>query len=70
MIRAGTFDTRTPQQALAAALGGQVLGPSTIAVASRLVVVSPLGVVRVDGCAVGMWSDGADVLAARIGAVA
>lgn len=70
MIRAGTLDTRTPQQALAEALGGTILGPSTIAVGSRLVVASPLGVVRVDGRAVGMWSDGADVLAARIGTVA
>jgi hypothetical protein len=59
-------DTRSPQQRLADTLGGRILGPSTILFAGRLVVASPLGVVRVDGCKVGRWSDGTDVLAAAV----
>lgn len=63
-------DRRSPQQALADALSGTILGPSAIRVGTRLVVASVRGVVRVDGHPIGMWSDGADVLAARFRAVA
>ena len=66
MIRAGQ---NSPQQALAAALGGRILGPSTIQVGAHLVTVSPLGRVRVDGAPVGAWSEPTAVLAARVGAL-
>jgi hypothetical protein len=65
MIR--THDT-SPQQALALAIGGTIAGPSTIVVGSRLVTVSPLGVVRVDGVRIGRWSEPTGVLAARYAA--
>ena len=57
-------DRRSPQHALADALGGRILGPSTILVGARLVVAGPTGVVRVDGVRVGRWSDDTAVLAA------
>lgn len=65
MIRAGA----SPQQRLAAAIHGTVLGPDAIQVGTHLVVTSVLGVVRVDGHKVGMCSDPTDVLAARVAAV-
>ena len=74
MIRAGTATPEprsvlTPQQALADTLGGTILGRDSIQVGSRLVVASVLGVVRVDGRAIGMWSDDTAELAARFWAV-
>lgn len=68
MIRAGTLP-RPPQQALAEALSGTVLGPDAIQVGTSLVVASVLGVVRVDGHPVGMWSEPTQVLAERVRAV-
>lgn len=59
-------DRRTPQQALAAAIDGTILGPSTIAAAGHLVTASPLGVIRVDGRRIGRWSDDTALLAARV----
>lgn len=57
----------TPQQALADALSGTILGPSTIELPDhRLVVAHPSGVVRVDGRAVGMWSDDVETLAEQV----
>lgn len=69
MIRAGTLTKPSPQQALAATLGGTILGPDAILVDGHLIVASIRGVVRADGRAIGMWSEGADVLAARFAAV-
>lgn len=60
-------DRRSPQQALADALSGTILGPSTIELPDhRLVVAHPSGVVRVDGRAVGSWADPTPVLAAAV----
>ena len=74
MIRAGTATPEprsvlTPQQRLADALGGTILGRDSIQVGTHLVVASVLGVVRVDGRAIGMWSDDTETLAARFRAV-
>jgi len=65
MIRAPQAPT-SPQQALAEALDGTILGPSAIQVGRHLVVASPLGIVRVDGRAIGMWSEATATLAARV----
>jgi len=59
----------SPQTALAHALDGTVLGPDAIQVGTSLVVASVLGVVRVDGHPVGMWSEPTQVLAERVRAV-
>jgi hypothetical protein len=66
MIRLGP--PLSPQEALAARIGGTIAGPSTIVVGSRLVTVSPLGVVRADGVRIGRWSEPTAVLAARYAA--
>jgi len=58
-----TYDT-TPQQALAAAIHGTILGPNAIRVGDHLVFTSPTGVVRVDRTAIGRWNDDTAVLAA------
>lgn len=66
MIPHALADT-SPQQALADALRGTVIGPSAIELpGAHLVVASPLGVVRVDGRAVGSWADPTPVLAAAV----
>ena len=59
----------TPQQQLADAIHGTIIGPSTIRVGTHLVVASPIGVVRVDRTPVGMWSEPTTDLAARVAAV-
>lgn len=61
-------DRRSPQQALAEALGGTILGPSTICVAGHLIVAHPSGTIRADGIPLGRWDDGTDALAAQFGA--
>jgi hypothetical protein len=53
----------SPQESLAAAIGGTIIGPSTIQVGTRLVVAGVTGVVRVDGVALGMWCDRTPALA-------
>lgn len=65
-----TADARTPQARLAAAIDGTILGPDSILAGPHLVVASVLGVIRVDGRAIGMWSDDTATLAARFRAVA
>ena len=72
MIRAPhiTPAPNSPRATLAAALNGVPLGRDSIAVGTRIVTVSPLGVVRVGGVSIGMWRDGVDVLAARFRGVA
>jgi hypothetical protein len=56
-------DRRSPQQALADALGGQILGPSSIAVGTTIITASPVGKVRVGSTVIGCWSDDTRVLA-------
>jgi hypothetical protein len=56
-------DRRSPQQALARALGGVTLGPSAIAVGTTIITASPTGKVRVGSTVIGCWSDETRVLA-------
>lgn len=56
-------DRRSPQQALADALGGTILGPSAVAVGTTIITASPVGKVRVGSVVIGAWSDDTRVLA-------
>jgi hypothetical protein len=60
MIR--TYDI-PPQERLARALGGTILGPSAIAVGTTIITASPVGKVRVGSTVIGCWSDETRVLA-------
>lgn len=58
-------DRRSPQQALAEALGGTILGPNHIAFAGHL-VSTRLALVFVDDVRVGHWSDDTETLAEQV----
>lgn len=59
--------TAAPQAALAAAIGGQVSGPSTICVGTHTLRCYPTGVVYVlpERQRIGTWSEPTEVLAER-----
>lgn len=63
--------TAAPQAALAAAIGGQVSGPSTISVGTHTLRCYPTGVVYVlpERQRIGTWSEPTEVLAAAYWAV-
>ena len=54
----------SPQQVLADALGGVILGENTISVGGVIVAASPLGKVRVNGVVIGSWRDDTEQLVA------
>lgn len=60
-----TITERSPQQALAEALGGTILGPNHIAFAGHL-VSTRLALVFVDDVCVGVWSDDTETLAEQV----
>jgi hypothetical protein len=55
---------RSPREALAATLGGTLIGRDGIQVGDRVVWASVAGVVRVGGTPLGTWSDPTPALAA------